>query len=353
MYLVDTGLHFALRVSWVVLLIRHALHTSRPSARDGFGSSGSIVGRFEGQLQTLNNILQVSRSETTVVVIIIIVVVFIIITITMRATELINRFMMEFGWEALNCGFMIAQRTVWVFTGTYWQLRQTRKPENYARSAQVMNILGRFKFDDYLAPAKRSDFILTHNRFENPEIVLQDHITLYHVNEKEAVFVEAPVGAELWRARYSPFFMAAQYYNAVRVICMPIHSFYRLTEKLEDPKNLTFITNTARCGSTLLTQMFESTGKVVCLSEPSALNVMTKVAEDKEHKEGIDRLFRHTVRMLCKPTKNNEVGYVLKLTGPAMPRLDHIATLFPKSKSLFMYRDFLKVEQNIQQGSEQ
>jgi len=96
------------------------------------------------------------------------------------------------------------------------------------------------------------------------------------VSEREAIFVEAPPGYDdLWRARWSPFFLFAQYRHAVRVIRMPIASFHRLADAVGDPDNLTFIVNTARCGSTLLTQLFEASGRVVAISEPSALNIMS------------------------------------------------------------------------------
>ena len=50
-----------------------------------------------------------------------------------------------------------------------------------------------------------------------------------------------------------------------------------------------------------------------------------------------------TIRMLCKPTSLGETGYVLKFTGPAMVRLPQIIEVFPSARSLFMYRDTVKV----------
>lgn len=99
---------------------------------------------------------------------------------------------------------------------------------------------------------------------------------LTQVTAREAVFVETPSECnDLWRSKWSPFFLYAQYRYAARIIRMPINSFHRLADSVGDPENLTFIVNTARCGSTVVTQLFEATGQVVAISEPSALNIMS------------------------------------------------------------------------------
>ena len=55
-----------------------------------------------------------------------------------------------------------------------------------------------------------------------------------------------------------------------------------MAEKLGDPKGeLIFLSNVARCGSTLAMQMFEATEKIVTFSEPNCLNFLAK-AEDFE-----------------------------------------------------------------------
>ena len=65
---------------------------------------------------------------------------------------------------------------------------------------------------------------------------------------------------------------------------MPIGVFQKLAEQLGDPKGqLLFITNTARCGSTLLTQVFEESEHSIALSEPDAMNAISQ--------------FEHTVRL--------------------------------------------------------
>jgi hypothetical protein len=55
----------------------------------------------------------------------------------MRISELAQQIAQECAWELANLGFRSGQRVIWIFSGTYWQLYQSRKPENYERSAQV------------------------------------------------------------------------------------------------------------------------------------------------------------------------------------------------------------------------
>jgi len=269
----------------------------------------------------------------------------------MKTSELFYIYLKAAGWEVMIFSFSCVQRLYWLLNGTYSQVSKSRSLEHYGTSAQVMNIHGRFKIDEYLFPAKRSDFLLTHDRFEHPDYILKDHVTLYQVDEKEAIFVEAPEGHELWRSQYSAFFMNAQFRHALKIIILPIESFHRLAAQIGDPPIVTFLSNTARCGSTLLTHMFEHTDQVVAISEPSALNIVTKLTETKGAQ--VEKIVVSTVRLLCKPTKLKEAGYVLKLTAPGMTEQDKLAAMFPTASHLFMYRNPVKVAQSLYRLSEE
>jgi len=98
------------------------------------------------------------------------------------------------------------------------------------------------------------------------------------VTDDEAIFVEALPGCELWRSCYASFFSRAQFCHAVRLIRLPISSFLRVADRLGDPANVTFIAMIGRSGSTMLIQMFEKTGEVVAMSEPSALGFIADVS---------------------------------------------------------------------------
>ena len=61
----------------------------------------------------------------------------------------------------------------------------------------------------------------------------------------------------LWRGEYGPFMYTAQMKYCRRVIVVPLSAFHRMAEQIGDPDaELIFLFNTARCGSTLVTQVF-------------------------------------------------------------------------------------------------
>jgi len=63
-------------------------------------------------------------------------------------------------------------------------------------------------------------------------------------------------GMHLWRSEYGPFMYMAQMKFCRRLIVVPLSTFHRLAEQIGDPEGqLIFLFNTARCGSTLLTQV--------------------------------------------------------------------------------------------------
>ena len=63
-------------------------------------------------------------------------------------------------------------------------------------------------------------------------------------------------GMHLWQAKYAPFMRTAQTHFCTRLIVVPLTTFHRLSEQIGDPQGeVIFLFNTARCGSTLLTQV--------------------------------------------------------------------------------------------------
>jgi len=60
----------------------------------------------------------------------------------------------------------------------------------------------------------------------------------------------------LWRGEYSGLIRHAQLDYCRRLIVVPITTFHRMSEQIGDPRGeIIFLFNTARCGSTLLTQV--------------------------------------------------------------------------------------------------
>jgi len=86
--------------------------------------------------------------------------------------------------------FILVQRIYWQLNGTAQKLREARLPDNYERSAQVLNVLLCHKFCNVLKTTV-GNFMCTHNRFENPQYIIDnENITLLTINEHDAVFCE-------------------------------------------------------------------------------------------------------------------------------------------------------------------
>ena len=84
--------------------------------------------------------------------------------------------------------FCLVQRLFWELNGTAHQSRQAAKPQNYRRSAHVLDIIWSECFCD-MKVIQLSDFVCVHNRFEDPQyIVDNEHITLLTIDGQRAVF---------------------------------------------------------------------------------------------------------------------------------------------------------------------
>jgi len=94
-------------------------------------------------------------------------------------------------FKLLRLMYTAVQRINWHINGTARKLREARLPQNYERSAHVLDVVLLHKFS-LIDTMSLSNFLYAHNRFENPQyIVDNDHITLLHVDEREAIFCEA------------------------------------------------------------------------------------------------------------------------------------------------------------------
>jgi len=89
----------------------------------------------------------------------------------------------------LRLVFIAVERFYWQLNGTAQKLREARLPHNYERSAQVLDILCYINCDSL--PTSVENFLCTHNRFENPQYIIDnDNITLMTINERDAFFCE-------------------------------------------------------------------------------------------------------------------------------------------------------------------
>jgi len=94
-------------------------------------------------------------------------------------------------FKLLRLVFITVQSIFWQLNGTARKIREARLPHNYERSAQVLDVLLVRQFYGGVHPTTMDDYLCTHNRFEDPQYIIDNEsITLMIINERDAVFGE-------------------------------------------------------------------------------------------------------------------------------------------------------------------
>ena len=225
------------------------------------------------------------------------------------------------------------QHLLWQATGTNFK----RQKLQYSNQAHLQCIKARYKADHLHQPSGLHNFIAHHQDFVSVNYVFQDNITLYYVTAEEAIFVETDEDIDVTLSDHGSFMKIAQFIHAKKVITMPIKSFYALTDRLEEPSaNMIFLSNTSRCGSTLLTHIFEAS-QCMALCEPDTFQAIYFL-KDELNQTSLKKLIQSTTKYLCKPVKKEIKAYVIKITAEAGILMPHVKEIFPNSIHLFMYR---------------
>lgn len=262
----------------------------------------------------------------------------------------LQRFAKRLGFVLYRFFYMTIQHVNWQINGTAEKIRESRRPENYDRCAQVLDIVSFNQFDN-VQHGSIEDYILSHNRFENPKYIFDnDHISLITINEENAIFGAAKQkGRHLWKLDYCSFMRKTEVLNSNQLILVPLNHFHRMAEELGDPKGqLIFLFSTGRCGSTLLLQMIQTTGKCISISEPDSTSSLALWYKNKGDSPQLRQLCRDVVRWTCRPYKNfTPMAYMLKIMPLYTYALPIFRDTYPQSKCLFMYRNVIKVAQSI------
>ena len=181
-----------------------------------------------------------------------------------------------------------------------------------------------------------------HVRYTHPESVLAPNVTLLNIDDKFAVFavVHGP-NKNVFLPTTGPFMYINQFRHCSELIRMPIESFLALAQQVGDPKGkLVILSNTGRCGSTLLTQLFDELPHTVSISEPEFLMAFTHESTfDDETPERRAELLQACIRMLCKDHRGDDIKCIcIKPKAHAIGLTKEIYSLYPNSSHLYMYR---------------
>ncbi|XP_064638559.1 uncharacterized protein LOC135494470 [Lineus longissimus] len=132
-----------------------------------------------------------------------------------------------------------------------------------------------------------------------------------------------------------------QYRHAVRTLTLPHEAFNKLSQEVGDSKvPVIMFPNTGRCGSTLVSQMFEACN-VQSDSEPDVTLSLTGIKRSMPREQFLKPV-QSTIRLLCKPRQKVVTKIVIKLRSMGIMHCMDMAKLFPDMSFLFMYRDPLE-----------
>ena len=139
----------------------------------------------------------------------------------------------------------------------------------------------------------------------------------------------------------APFVYQTQYEHARRLIIMPYETFRLLARRLPPVRHLIMTFMTGRCGSTLLSHLFNTLDGMLSLSEPDVATQFVHLRRaDGSRDAELRDLLDCTVRVLFKPGAVKPPStYALKLRGEGTMVMDLYDATFPEAKNLFLYRD--------------
>ncbi|MBZ0298512.1 MAG: sulfotransferase [Anaerolineae bacterium] len=208
-------------------------------------------------------------------------------------------------------------------------------------SATILEIDQRTRSLELLLPDLGTDFVYHEDGTLDPAQLLDDpNWTLYGLDDaqRQAVFVETPPDFRLIDA---PFYYMAQYQQARRLAVLPYEALIRLGEARGPIPHLIFIYSIGRCGSTLLSNIFNAVEGIVSLSEPDVYsNLLWQRESDGSRDAELIELARACTRLLCKPPASgtNPNTYVIKFRNWMIRMGDLLAAALPEAHNLFLYR---------------
>ena len=188
-------------------------------------------------------------------------------------------------------------------------------------------------------PVSPNDFLCLYTSRMDPDYVLRPNVSLYCVTKHEAIFIETERDCNIYSSDENPFLYVAQFCLAKYVIRMSIESFQGLAEKIGDPSlPVIWVSNTGRCGSTMLCQVFESAPGTIVMSEPDVISNISLQTNDGLGVLELVNVLRSAIRVLCKPKPGAE-RFVVKTRSASTALMMDITKLFPYVKQIFMYRN--------------
>ncbi|TRY75435.1 hypothetical protein TCAL_09502 [Tigriopus californicus] len=192
-----------------------------------------------------------------------------------------------------------------------------------------------------------------HESYTHPNVIFEDGVTLLTLTPTHAIFAKCPEDIDVHAHSTGPFFYINQFNHCKHLILIPLNLFIALTNDVDalpfNPESVSYVllSNTGRCGSTLLTQLFEDKVKnAVAISEPDFVMAMVT------NHENINYAFRQKLIRGCvfaltasairrfkhDNPKNQHYNVLIKPKAHGIALTPELAQAFPSMKHLYLYR---------------
>ena len=136
---------------------------------------------------------------------------------------------------------------------------------------KVYKVLLRRKFLD-VDMSSPQNFLMLYWGNTSLEYLKRHTVSQYCVYDQHVYFVDTDPGVNIYSSDTSPFAYIAQWTHATHMLAVPFDEFLKFAQDLDEPQvKVILLSNTGRCGSTLLTQMLEEAGSTQSISEPDIL----------------------------------------------------------------------------------
>ncbi len=211
----------------------------------------------------------------------------------------------------------------------------------YESSAQIVDVVWRAK-ESIFKTSRLENFLYKHVRYVHPRYIRDNkNVSLLAVERDYALFCVTDPTTNIYDTTQFPFLLVSQYLEAKQLVILPISSFHKLANEIGDPKvKVTMVNMTARCGSTLLSQLFNLVPGTRSMAEPWAMcNVHELRSKHTISTEETKELLRSAVRIHCKIAPGEELDrIVLKMCPFNAAQFAYFKELFPDFTYLFNTR---------------
>ncbi len=212
---------------------------------------------------------------------------------------------------------------------------------HHEHSAQLVNVL--WKAHNLEVQNHTSwNFLYKHEKYVSPKYILEHkNVTLFTMDTTHAYFCVSDPDVDIYDTKKRPFVFICQYYEAKKLVILPLSSFKRLGDELGDPKVPVCLVNmTARCGSTLVSQIMTRVPNVCSMSEPWAMAQLNTLFRMRCFNwDETRKLIQTCMRLHCKVEPDSSVErIVIKMTPSTSPMFVALHELFPQFDFLFNTR---------------